>query len=304
MEIINLTKKNLKVDKKDVGGKSLPIMEMASKGIPVPISYSVGYEFFESHLKDIGFWDKINIKFLTKNNSNLQSEINRARKMINNSDLSLQLLKQIDLIKNKSDFWAVRSSANIEDSKNKSWAGGFESYIGIKNNDIGEYIKKVWASVFADRVVNYLDKPSEIEKIKMGVLLQEAINSDVSGVCFTRDPFEDDSDEMVIEAVFGIGEYLVQGEVIPDRYLVDKEDLILLEVNFNEQSEKLKFFRNNDLKKVKNTKSKKQKLSGKQIIELAKVCKKIEEFYKNSRDIEWCFGCDKIYILQSRPITT
>jgi phosphoenolpyruvate synthase/pyruvate phosphate dikinase len=301
MKIFNLTKSDTKVDKKLIGGKSLPILEMNKNKIPVPISYGIGHNFFTNHLLNIGFWDKINFDF---NEKDLLKKIRLAKKVILKSDLSEDLKKELDIIDKNIKFWAVRSSANIEDSKNKSWAGGFESYIGVKRDKIEYYIKKVWASVFSERVLNYLDKPQDIKDIKMAILLQEAMDSDVSGVCFTADPFDDESDEIIIEAVHGIGEYLVQGEVVPDKYLFNKVDLFISEVNFNEQKKKLSFSNNGLLNKVENLNFKEQKLSGDKIVELSKMALKIENIYKEPRDIEWCYKGNRLYILQSRPITS
>lgn len=302
MKIQNLTNKKIILDKKIVGGKCLPIHELSRKNIKVPISYAIGYDFYEDHLEKIGFWDKFSTKDFVLNKKILVKNIDSAKKYIQQSDLNLELEKQLKNILSKKERWAVRSSANIEDAKEKSWAGGFESYIGIKEKDVLDHIKKVWASVFSERVLNYLDSPEEIKNIKMSVLLQESIDADSSGVCFTQISEEDD-DEMVIEAVHGIGELLVQGEVIPDRYTVNKEDMILLEVNFNEQPKKLAPSVSSGLKHVSNPKKKQQKITGSQIIELSKICLKVEDFYKSPRDIEWCVKDNTFYILQSRPIT-
>ncbi len=287
-----------------VGRKCLPIFEMGKNNIPIPISYAIGYDFFEKHLKDINFWNKIDINSLELNNKKLGKELRFARKIILQSDLDIHFLNQLSGIRDKSDFWAVRSSANIEDAKNKSWAGVFESYIGVKKSSLEEYIKKVWASIFSERVINYISNPKDIKNIKMAILLQKAINADVSGVCFTRGLFSNELDQMIIEAVHGMGEYLVQGEVIPDRYIVDKGGGLILEVNFNEQYNKLKFSGKGDLKKVKNKKRAQQKLEGKEIIELYEISKKIEKMYNSPRDIEWCYSNGFFYVLQSRPITS
>lgn len=299
MKIFNLTKTKERIDAKIIGGKSLPILEMYKKNIPVPASYCIGYDFFVRHLLEIDFWNKIDF-----DKKDLSEEIKKAERIILKSELSGDLKKELQKIFSKIKFWAVRSSANIEDSKNKSWAGGFESYIGVKNTDLEYYIKSVWASVFSQRVLNYLDNIKEIKNIKMAVLLQEAIDSDSSGVCFTSDPFDDEDEEIIIEAVHGIGEYLVQGEIIPDRYLFNKEDMFISEVHFNEQKKKLSFSKRGNLEKVKNNKIKDQKLTGNQIVELSNMALKIEKIYKESRDIEWCYKGNKLYILQSRPITS
>jgi len=302
MKIYNLTGKKGVIKKEIIGGKCLPIFEMNKKGIDVPTSFAIGYDFFENHLENIGFWLKFNSSDFV-NNNNLEKNLSNARNLIINTDIDPKLISQLKQILSKLKFWAVRSSANIEDSTDKSWAGGFESYIGVKDKDVSKYIKHVWASVFTQRVLNYIDNPKKIKDIKMSVLLQEAINSDTSGVCFTQESLEED-EEMIIESIHGIGEYLVQGEVIPDRYIIDRKTNIISEVIFNEQGKLLSFNNQGVLKKILNKNKKEQKLTGAEIIELSKICFNIEKIYKNPRDIEWCKKGKKFYILQSRPITT
>ncbi|MDR2411931.1 MAG: hypothetical protein LBD88_05230 [Candidatus Peribacteria bacterium] len=298
MKIYNL-KKDKKIDISKIGGKALPIFEMIKSNFSVPSSFVIDSDFFEQHLKYINFWQKISIAKMRKTN-----ELKKAQKLIIESHISRELKDKLSKIKNNIRFWAVRSSANVEDSKNNSWAGRFESFIGIKQKDLEQNIKKVWASVFRAKVISYLDDLKNIKKIKMSVLLQTAIDADVSGVLFTKDIFKNEENNLVIEAVNGIGEYLMQGEIIPDKYVVNKKSLVIVEIDFNEQKNKLSFSRKGFLSKSKNINVKKQKLSGGQIIELSKIAIKNEKIYKTAQDIEWCIKYGRFYLLQSRPITT
>lgn len=303
MKILNITNGGRDVDAKLIGGKSLPIFNLHHNKIPVPESYVIGYDFFDQHLNDIDFWNRIDVKSLTKKNKNLFIELEKARKIIMKTKISERLRSEIRLVHNNFKFYAVRSSANIEDSDEKSWAGLFESYIGVASSKLEFYIKKVWCSVFSEKIIDYLDFPQDIKKIKMSVLLQEAINSEVSGVCFTKDPTSGDPDILIIEAVWGIGEYLVQGSVTPDRYLVSREGHYISEVNFSEQESKMCISKG-QLKVIKNSKKCIQKLSGEKVIELSILARKIENNYGRPMDIEWCLIQNKLYILQARPITT
>jgi|GEM_PF-6929421 len=305
MKIHHLNKNNKKNPIKDIGGKCAPFIELSKNKISIPDSYAIEDSFFVEYLESIDFWKEIDIKKIHKKNGQLFKLLDKAKKIILEGKMPDSLSSELLKISKKNKSWAVRSSANIEDAKNKSWAGGFESYIGINKKDLEKYIKLVWASVFTKRVVSYLNKPEDIKKIKMAILLQEAINPDVSGVAFSRVESEDgDYDEILIEAVHGVGEFLVQGEVTPDRYIVEREECVILEVDFNLQREKLTFSNKEKLAKISNNKFQKQKLNGDQIIELSNTIKKIENIYKDPRDIEWCIKNNKIYILQSRPITT
>ena len=142
------------------------------------------------------------------------------------------------------------------------------------------------------------------------------VQSEISGIAFTVHPVTEDRDQMIIEAGYGLGEAIVSGQVTPDSYIVSKSEMSIIDINVGTQTKKLirdvkskNTFEGKE-KDVANkwlelgTEGEKQKLSGKQIIELAKICANIEKHYKFPCDIEWAYESGKFYITQSRPITT
>jgi len=144
-------------------------------------------------------------------------------------------------------------------------------------------------------------------KVSVAVVVQKMVQSEIAGICFTTHPVTKDKNQLIIEAGWGLGEAIVGGHITPDSYVVDKRNWKLLDINISEQ-EKMLIKKNNKPenvwvevpKKLKN----KQKLDGKQIIALAKICAQIEKHYKFPCDIEWAIEKKKFYIVQSRPITT
>jgi pyruvate,water dikinase len=131
------------------------------------------------------------------------------------------------------------------------------------------------------------------------------VQSKISGITFTVHPVTKDYNQMVIEASYGLGEAIVGGLVTPDTYVVHKDDFSILDINISEQHMMItKTPKGNIHKKLSKTAGGKQKLTGRQIVELAKICKNIEKHYKHPQDIEWAFEKGKFYITQSRPITT
>lgn len=143
------------------------------------------------------------------------------------------------------------------------------------------------------------------------------IQSEISGVAFTVHPVTEDRDQMIIEAGYGLGEAIVSGQITPDSYVVLKSEMSIFDVNVSFQTRKL--MRTKETKKLRNletddfanewielneSEGSKQKLTGKQIIELAKICATIEKHYGFPCDIEWAFAEGKFYVTQSRPITT
>jgi phosphoenolpyruvate synthase/pyruvate phosphate dikinase len=131
------------------------------------------------------------------------------------------------------------------------------------------------------------------------------VQSEISGITFTVHPVTKDKNQMVIEAGFGLGEAIVGGLITPDTYIVHKNNYAIADINVSEQTMAIvKTPKGNVEKKLKPAQGSKQKLIGKQIVEIAKICVSIENHYKHPQDIEWAYEKGKFYITQSRPITT
>ncbi|MDD5295222.1 MAG: PEP/pyruvate-binding domain-containing protein, partial [Patescibacteria group bacterium] len=144
------------------------------------------------------------------------------------------------------------------------------------------------------------------QQVSVAVVVQKMVQSEISGICFTVHPITKDRNQMVIEAGYGLGEAIVSGQITPDTYVIDKRDFSLSDINVAEQEKML--IRNprggNVWKKVPKAEKDKQTLTGKEIVELAELCAKIEKHYRKPQDIEWALEKGKFYITQSRPITT
>jgi pyruvate,water dikinase len=207
-----------------------------------------------------------------------------------------EVLKRIDNFEFPREFYhdlewlpsvvSVRSSAGLEDSDTYSFAGVFESFLSVRAEDITEKIKLCWKSLYTDKAVGYLTSQGEdIMKQSMAVVIQTMVESEVSGVMFTEDPF--DEELLLIEATAGVGEDLVHGNVTPDVYKVVKEETYIDSVEVPLQNGVCE-----------------QYLSGQQILNLAQEGENIQRIYGMEQDIEWAINDDTLYILQSRPITS
>ncbi|PJC22865.1 phosphoenolpyruvate synthase, partial [candidate division WWE3 bacterium CG_4_9_14_0_2_um_filter_48_10] len=141
--------------------------------------------------------------------------------------------------------------------------------------------------------------------VLVAVVVQKMIQSEVSGVCFTVHPVTKDQDQMLIEACWGLGEILVSGQITPDSYVITKRSFRILDVNNNLQERMIvSGGEKTQAIPVPKFKREKQKLMGAQIGELAKLCIKIEDHFKDPQDVEWALAQGKFHILQSRLITT
>jgi len=132
------------------------------------------------------------------------------------------------------------------------------------------------------------------------------IDSEISGIAFTVHPVTKDKDQMIIEAGYGLGEAIVSGSITPDSYVLDKRDYSLIDINVASQDKQIVKGASGGTKWAPIAKAahSKQKLTGRQIVELAGICVGIEKHYKFPCDIEWAYKQGKFYITQSRPITT
>lgn len=300
-----------KGDVRTCGGKGANLGELKKIGMPVPEGFVVLASAFERFLAETdinveieAMWGRINIKDIESVEEG--SEIVRA--LITKAKMPNGLEKEIfeAFKKLKSKYVAVRSSATAEDSKIDAWAGQLETYLNTTKENLIENIKKCWASLYTLRALFYRVKRGlKRKQVSVAVIVQKMIQAEASGVCFTTHPVTKDKNQMVIEAVWGLGEALVLGMITPDSYVIDERELKILDINVNPQEKMVVWNkRGTKVKVVPKSKQDKQKLTGKEIIKLAKLCQKIEAHYKSPQDIEWALSKNKFYILQSRPITT
>ncbi|MBD3339668.1 MAG: phosphoenolpyruvate synthase, partial [Candidatus Lokiarchaeota archaeon] len=226
--------------------------------------------------------------------------------LILNNHISDSIKSEIITSLNKLDvnFVSIRSSAVSEDSSKTSFAGLHNTYLGINTNSriFFKYIKKCWASLFNERALLYrLNKKAPLLE-GMAVIVQEMIPSQFSGITFTTHPLN--KDILFIEASFGIGNLIVNGEVEPDGYQIDRKTLKLLDKKIGAKNIS-SIFKNGKIKTIKKSKheTNSQLLSFDTVREISKTCLDIEKLFRKPQDIEWCIYRDKLWLLQSRAIT-
>ncbi|TSC94775.1 MAG: Uncharacterized protein CEN87_309 [Parcubacteria group bacterium Licking1014_1] len=320
MQMIKNFKDLSNKDTKIAGGKGASLGEMTNAKIPVPRGFVVLASAFDKFMEDTdsireenAMLDRINIQ--SAENIEEQSEIMRdvILKKEFSKDLAKEILKEFDKLGAK--YVAVRSSATAEDSKIDAWAGQLESYLYVEKKGLLKAVQKCWASLYTPRALFYrIERNMRRKQVSVAVVIQKMANSNVSGVCFTVHPVTKDKDQMIIEACWGLGEALVQGIITPDSYVIEKSQITnpklqknngIIDINIGNQERMIIRGKGGTIEKsVPQKLRKKQKLTEKQIKELAKICIEIEKHYKDPRDIEWALEGNKFYIVQSRPITT
>lgn len=309
--------------KKDVGiagGKGASLGEITKAKISVSSGFVLLASAFDRFLKESSHpkngrldlnvavqaeLDKVNYKDV----NSIDCASNTIRDLIHDAEMPADLKKEIlaEFKKLKVKFVAVRSSATAEDSSVASWAGELESYLDTTEKILLENVKKCWSSLFTPRAIFYRHEKKLLKtKVSVAVVVQKMVESEISGIAFTVHPVTCDKNQMIIEAGWGLGEAIVSGQITPDSYVLDKRDSSILDINVSRQEMMIIRKAGGGVKHAKTSKPKreKQKLTGKQILELAKICLQIEKHYKKPQDIEWAFAKGKFYITQSRPITT
>lgn len=253
------------------GGKWASLGEMTQAGFPVPNWFVLTTKAFwvNSHERD----DKV-----------------------------LHAFDQLDC-----KFVAVRSSGTKEDGIDDSFAGQFDTYLFVTKEKLIEQIIECHNSIDSNRIISYCESKNINRKdIKVAVVVQKMVNSDVAGVCFTVNPVSGETDEVMIEAGYGVWEAVVSGMITPDNYIIDKITGTI-QKTISEQIKKLVL----DIEQwwtkeeqIESTIMSSQKLSDNHILELAEYAKNIEKHYGKPMDTEWAVEDGKLYILQARPITT
>ena len=306
-----------KNDVNTVGGKGANLGEMTRAGLPVPqgfiVTASAYFDFLEkSTVKDkIASWLK---SLDTSNSKRLQQVASVIKKLILDSPMPPELAEKIEKAYNDmgGGLVAVRSSATAEDLPEASFAGQQRTFLNVHGGkQVVIAVQECWASLFEPRAIFYRHHQGfDHFKVGIAVPVQKMVQSHTSGVMFTLEPVTSASDRIVIEAVFGLGEAIVSGEITPDLYIVSKEKLKILKRKTVNQEVQL--VKNPDAKAREtniwaplpaSTQSKPQ-LSESEITKLAELGKQIEDHYKFPQDIEWAKEDGKIFILQTRPVTT
>ncbi|MCX6761230.1 MAG: PEP/pyruvate-binding domain-containing protein [Candidatus Moranbacteria bacterium] len=312
MILIKTIEQITKSDTAIAGGKGASLGEMTQAGISVPSGFVILSNVFEKFLEVTDLNVEIEAILDSVNHEEMHTVEHASEKietLILNAvvprDITDEIQKFFERLDSK--FVAVRSSATAEDSISAAWAGQLESYLNTTEESLLENVKKCWASLFTPRAIFYrFEKGLRKQKISVAVVVQKMIESEKSGIAFSVHPVTQDRNQLIIEAGFGLGEAIVGGEITPDSYVVEKEPRRIIDIDINTQTKGLYRSKEagNEWVSISEPKASSQVLNEKQIFKLSEIILNIENHYGFPCDIEWAIENDKIYIVQSRPITT
>ena len=271
-----------------VGGKAFNLGKMIAAGLPVPRGFCVTTAAFDRFLAACS--RRTELSHLLAQCSG--DEIGRIAALSREVRSCLAEVHVPEVVKDAvlhawrepggERSFAVRSSATVEDAAGMSFAGQFESILNVRGADaLLAAIKSCWLSLFSERALVYLARQQvPAEKVKMAVLVQEMVEAEHAGVVFTADPLTGATDRFVVECVSGLGEGLVQGTVQPERMVVEKRTGRVLASPENEL------------------------LSSATLKILCDLARRTERLFSAPQDIEWAQRDSRLFLLQSRPITT
>jgi pyruvate,water dikinase len=208
---------------------------------------------------------------------------------------------------------AVRSSATAEDLAGASFAGQQDTILnGIGEEELLQAVRRCWSSLFTSQAIFYRSQRGFDDRdVSMGVVVQKMINSEESGVSFTVDPVLRNPYQMVIEAVWGLGEGIVSGQITPDHYKVDRETCEITyeyiptkKIMFSRRFQPSEGRGGVEVLPVPEDRANARVLTDEHLRQLVQLGNLIETHFGCPQDIEWGIEGDTVYLLQSRPITS
>ncbi len=264
------------------GGKGASLARMTAEGLPVPPGFVIPSYVLEVSLDT----ERMLELAAAQSAEGLQELVARCQPPTDEITAAYENLvgaKVTATYKRVGDAKvAVRSSAVAEDSEAASYAGQQETYLFVEGaEEVCRRVVDCWASFFSERALFYRSEKGSLEDLRIAVVVQKMVAPEKSGVIFTVDPVRRRRDRMVVEAVRGVGEQVVSGEVTPDHYSLDRKGKLKREKIIDERI-----------------------LTEEELLRLSELGRKLEEKHGVAQDIEWAIVGEEIFLLQSRPVTT
>lgn len=301
-----------KTDIPIVGGKGANLGEMTFAKIPVPNGFVVTANAYYNFLESTSLKQKILTELGdldVEDSKKLQAAAEKIKTAFMAAEMPAELIEQIktyyhELCGEFDRYVAVRSSATAEDLPDASFAGQQETYLNVKGwKSVAHNVQKCWASLFEARAIFYR-ATNHYSHFKVGIAVpvQLMVQSEYSGIMFTVNPLTNNTDEVSIETAYGLGQPVVSGEVTPDQYIVNKKTGKIVSRYVSKQTWQMTL--DADHLPVSKKYQQLQKIPNKTVVELAHLGMKIEQHYGHPQDIEYGIEGGKLYIVQSRPVTT
>ena len=292
-----------------IGGKGLSLLHSNKKGFNVPFTVVLSTKFFQpwiSLLKATLEWKVFAQAKDVDMVAAATAVKNSCQAFVFSEDQQRPLFEIRQHLQAEGvTLMAVRSSSPEEDLEGASFAGVYETVLGVTDENLEDAIKTCFASALDERVVAYKQKNNHDPlDPKIAVIIQRQVVSDVSGVAFSLNPVNNSYDQCVINANFGLGETVVDGTVTPDEAIVDKVTKTILKMASGKKDVAI-YLKADGGTETKTPDSLSEFcLSDNQILAVTKLTAQVEAEYGKPMDVEWAYEGEQLYLLQARPITT
>lgn len=302
-------------DAASVGGKGANLGEMTSAGLPIPPGFVITAAAYIEAVEHAGVRATLLDDFraaaaAADDPDALGRAASRLRETVRGipipEDVRDAILSEYHRLGERAAV-AVRSSATSEDAAGTSFAGMHDTYNNVVGDEaVLQRVRECWGSLYGDRVISYRASQGMDEEPVLAVVVQTQVASDRSGVMFTVDPSTGARDRLVIEAALGLGEVVVSGAVEPDTYIVAKDGPRLVSVRVGRQSHALVPGHGGTVERedLDPQRADARVLSDDEVLAVASLGLQVEEHYGEPQDTEWAYSAGRLWMLQSRPVTT
>jgi phosphohistidine swiveling domain-containing protein len=293
-----------------VGSKALSLIIMTRAGMPVPPGIVLTVDFFAPWIAAMQVTPEWNALLSAKG-----EELGRVTRTLQTMCHSLQLTdRQHEELENAlatfqdahhALLFAVRSSSPEEDLEGASFAGGYETTLGVTVETLEAAIQYSFASSFDERVFLYKREHGfQLDQPRIAIVIQQQIDAASAGVAFSLNPLNNCFDEAVINASHGLGESVVAGEADPDVFVVDKIKREISETHIGGKQVVIKLNQQGGTTRSARAHHQEASITSEEVLKLIGLLEKVEAYYHKQVDIEWAIAAEKIFLLQARPITT
>ena len=280
-------------DTERVGGKAAHLGAMMRAGFPVPPGFVIDVNAFISHFGEV------------------TDPLVRPSPPLLQAELMAQIVEALMMFLGDASELAVRSSSTDEDGAQASFAGQHSTYYFVSPSHIDQAVLDCWMSLWSNAALSYRrDGWADVasgQPVRMAVIVQKMLPATRSGVTFSRDPVDPGSNDVVIEATWGLGAALVDGRVTPDHIRVDEHGRLQSYSISDKQHQVHPNAHNSDgtrLQQISEARRRAQVLSDAEAEHVANIAQQLETLFDGPQDVEWAYVDDQLYLLQSRPITS
>lgn len=297
------------------GGKGANLARMSDGGLPVPPGFCVTTEAYSAFADAISLAPRVEamLSAIEAAPDRLDEETAELRTFITAAAMPESIRAPIltaYATLEQGGFVAVRSSGTAEDLEGASFAGLHDTYLDVRGEErLLDAIQRCWASMWSARATFYRgNKGFDQTTARIAVVVQQMVEADVSGVMFTANPLTSATDEIVVNAVYGLGEALVSGIANPDEHILSLADLRVKEQRVGQKAVRIVRDQASGAGTVTvavpTHEQQRYALSRDLVTRLGALGRDIMSSYGDiPQDIEWAIAAGQIYVLQSRPIT-